>query len=538
MRPSHAIGRRGAVGRPGRAIAAAVAARAIGRFHRRHHAIGDRAGGLDERLHRVRHHVAGAQDVALDRIEDLGAGDLSLHVLRHIAVGESRVTGAAALQVEDAELPALERRILAEHLDDAFRIGALLAAPRRRASGSCGCRRRRPGTPPRPCRARPPPARPSGTDRRDRRRSPTRSPRARWRDRRRSPTTWRAPMTGRKKQCNQGNSRARFMGAHLKALFVLIMALCSSARFRVGADPLGLGFLAAVPASAQSPTFAKDVAPIFYSKCVECHRPTMFAPMSLVKYEDARPWARSIRNRVATRTMPPWGADPSHGIVQERSAAHRQGDRDHPRVGRCRRAERRRQRPAGRAEVRRGRLDHRQARRRVRDEGSVQDPGARHDRISVHPHPDRHHRRQWLQAIEIKPQARAHVHHVIAFTVPAGSPISEQGALGPGNIGGVTPNKPGVVFEPASAACSPAIPTSCCRCTTPPTAKRPWTRRRSGWCSRRNRRSGSSAAAARWISASRSRPARRRTKCAARACCRPTPSSRRSRRTCTCAART
>ena len=40
------------------------------------------------------------------------------------------------------------------------------------------------------------------------------------------------------------------------------------------------------------------------------------------------------------------------------------------------------------------------------------------------------------------------MHHVIAFTVPAGSPISEQGALGPGNIGGVTPNKPGVVFEP------------------------------------------------------------------------------------------
>jgi hypothetical protein len=40
------------------------------------------------------------------------------------------------------------------------------------------------------------------------------------------------------------------------------------------------------------------------------------------------------------------------------------------------------------------------------------------------------------------------VHHVIAFTVPAGSPISGQGALGPGNIGGVTPNKPGVIFEP------------------------------------------------------------------------------------------
>ena len=71
------------------------------------------------------------------------------------------------------------------------------------------------------------------------------------------------------------------------------------------------------------PTFAKDVAPIFYSKCVECHRPTMFAPMSLVKFDDARPWAKSIRNRVATRTMPPWGADPAARRVQERSAPDR-----------------------------------------------------------------------------------------------------------------------------------------------------------------------------------------------------------------------
>ena len=71
--------------------------------------------------------------------------------------------------------------------------------------------------------------------------------------------------------------------------------------------------LAPVSASAQTPTFAKDVAPILYSKCVECHRPTMFAPMSLVKYDDARPWAKSIKNRVSERTMPPWGADPQHG---------------------------------------------------------------------------------------------------------------------------------------------------------------------------------------------------------------------------------
>ena len=55
---------------------------------------------------------------------------------------------------------------------------------------------------------------------------------------------------------------------------------------------------------------------------------------------------------------------------------------------------------------------------------------------------------KWLAAIEIKPQARAHVHHVLAYTQPAGTPINEAGALGPGSIGGVTPNKPGVIFDP------------------------------------------------------------------------------------------
>src|SRR4030095_1332869 len=58
---------------------------------------------------------------------------------------------------------------------------------------------------------------------------------------------------------------------------------------------------------------------------------------------------------------------------------------------------------------------------------------------------------KWIQAIEIKPGARAQVHHVLAYTQPAGEEIKPGGALGPTNIGGVTPNKPGVVFEPGVA---------------------------------------------------------------------------------------
>jgi len=71
------------------------------------------------------------------------------------------------------------------------------------------------------------------------------------------------------------------------------------------------------PAVAQpraTVTFAKDVAPIFQKSCQNCHRPGSIAPMSLLTYEDARPWARSIKQRVEARQMPPWHVDRTVGI--------------------------------------------------------------------------------------------------------------------------------------------------------------------------------------------------------------------------------
>src|SRR5262245_1184180 len=70
-------------------------------------------------------------------------------------------------------------------------------------------------------------------------------------------------------------------------------------------------------AFAAPPTFTKDVAPILYKSCVICHRPGEVAPMSLVTYQDARPWAKSIRTKVASREMPPWGADPRFGTWKD-----------------------------------------------------------------------------------------------------------------------------------------------------------------------------------------------------------------------------
>src|SRR5437667_12708404 len=74
------------------------------------------------------------------------------------------------------------------------------------------------------------------------------------------------------------------------------------------------GVVRLTAAGPATPTFAKDVAPIFQQKCEACHRPDSIAPMSLVTYEDARPWARSIRARVAARQMPPWHIDKTVGI--------------------------------------------------------------------------------------------------------------------------------------------------------------------------------------------------------------------------------
>jgi len=61
-------------------------------------------------------------------------------------------------------------------------------------------------------------------------------------------------------------------------------------------------------------TFTKDIAPIFQEKCQDCHRKGTVAPMSLITYEEARPWAKSIKQRFVTKNMPPWHIDPTVGV--------------------------------------------------------------------------------------------------------------------------------------------------------------------------------------------------------------------------------
>jgi mono/diheme cytochrome c family protein len=71
--------------------------------------------------------------------------------------------------------------------------------------------------------------------------------------------------------------------------------------------------ITAGPNATASITFTRDVARIFYENCAECHRPNDIAPFSVLTYKDVRPWARSIREKVIAREMPPWYADPRYG---------------------------------------------------------------------------------------------------------------------------------------------------------------------------------------------------------------------------------
>jgi len=92
-----------------------------------------------------------------------------------------------------------------------------------------------------------------------------------------------------------------------------------AARAAVTLAVLSISIAAGVSASGPldaKVTFNKDVAPILYSHCTECHRPGEVAPMALVTYKDARPWARSIKEKVQSRVMPPWLAAPEYGHFQ------------------------------------------------------------------------------------------------------------------------------------------------------------------------------------------------------------------------------
>src|SRR5713101_5245218 len=79
---------------------------------------------------------------------------------------------------------------------------------------------------------------------------------------------------------------------------------------------VGVGQQAAPAANQEQVTYAKDVAPIIQRSCQNCHRPGSVAPMSLLTYEETRPWARAIKQRTSQRGMPPWFINKNVGIQE------------------------------------------------------------------------------------------------------------------------------------------------------------------------------------------------------------------------------
>lgn len=87
--------------------------------------------------------------------------------------------------------------------------------------------------------------------------------------------------------------------------FIAMVATVTTVRAQTPAD---------VAATQGQVTFAKDVAPILQQRCQECHQPNSIAPMSLITYQEVRPWAAAIKERVAARQMPPWHIDRGVGV--------------------------------------------------------------------------------------------------------------------------------------------------------------------------------------------------------------------------------
>jgi hypothetical protein len=210
--------------------------------------------------------------------------------------------------------------------------------------------------------------------------------------------------------------------------------------------------VAASKPNRSSATFTRDIAPILFQRCVECHRPGEIAPMSLMTYQEVRPWAKAIRERVVERSMPPWFADPHYGkfandpslsqkeidtVVAWVNAGSPKGDdKDLPPAPRFTAGW-----TIGQPDV----VLEMQEEYSIPAEGTIP-----YLYFSI---PTNFTEDKWIQAMEIRPGNRTVVHHVIAFTQDAGARATGEGEAnrGRGQLGGITPNKTGVVFSPGTA---------------------------------------------------------------------------------------
>jgi mono/diheme cytochrome c family protein len=185
-------------------------------------------------------------------------------------------------------------------------------------------------------------------------------------------------------------------------------------------------------------TFTKDVAPIFYSNCVQCHRPGDIAPMSLLSYKEARPWARSIREMVATRQMPPWHADPRYGrFANDKQLSQREIDTVVAWVDQDAAEGNPKDLPAVPAFVEGWEIGTPDVILSMSEPYQVPTGGP--DQYVYFTIPTNFKEDKWIAAAEIHPGNKAVVHHVMAFVQPPAiamlAKMAGGGGSGDGNSG-------------------------------------------------------------------------------------------------------
>jgi mono/diheme cytochrome c family protein len=183
--------------------------------------------------------------------------------------------------------------------------------------------------------------------------------------------------------------KLKLFAAAVAASFVVALTFVSAAQ-----APKADATKAAVP------TFTKDVAPILYANCVTCHRPGEIGPMSLLTYEDARPYAQAILEEVGQGHMPPWHAEAPEGTLLKWAGggAPKGNPADMPKV------------PVFAEGWQLGQPD---AVFQMSEPYSV--PASGTINYEYFYLPTNFTEPKWIQSIEVRPGVRAAVHHVLVF---------------------------------------------------------------------------------------------------------------------------
>ena len=212
-----------------------------------------------------------------------------------------------------------------------------------------------------------------------------------------------------------------------------------------------LSFCAAFSASAgEIPTYSKDVAPILNARCLECHRSGEAAPMTFQSYAETRPWAKAIKQAVATRVMPPWHADPS---INHFANSRRLSDAEVATVIRWADGGA----PEGNSKdlpkppefVKGWVIGQPDVAFDMGKDFSIPaegvipyqyfkvDPGFKED--------------TWIQAAEVRPSQRAQVHHILVFVQDGNRPAQRAGEQFSNMLIGYAPGVPTITWDPDTA---------------------------------------------------------------------------------------